>query len=94
MTPQESAAWWQADALIRGERHHAVSPCSDCSLRFAEGMRLVNRCDGHYPGEFGPAPISESRGWRYSTEEERIEARRRSWRDQSRRRSLLRQATA
>ena len=52
MTPQESAAWWQADALIRGERTHAVSPCSDCYLRFAEGMRLVNRCDGHYPGEF------------------------------------------
>ena len=62
MTPQESAAWWQADALIRGERTHAVSPCSDCSLRFAEGMRLVNRCDGHYPGEYVELRVVQVRG--------------------------------
>jgi hypothetical protein len=81
MTPREIEAWWAADRLIRGERTHAVSPCSDCSRLFAEGMRMVNRCDGLYPGEMGPEPV---RVWAYATEADRLEARRRTWRDSSR----------
>lgn len=95
MTIGDADLWWEADALIRGERHHAASPCDDCVRAFAEVKRAEQSCDGHYPGEVGPeVPVSISRAWRYVTEEERIEARRRTWRDQARRRSVLRQASA
>ena len=92
MSIGDADLWWQADALIRGERTHAVSPCDDCCRPFAEMKRAEQSCDGHYPGERGPAPVP-TRPWGYVTEEERLEARRRTWRDSSRRKAL-RQASA
>ena len=91
MTPAEIDAWWRANRTIRNQERTAVSPCQDCSRIFADTMRMVGRCDGRYPGEI-TAPEDEdrrSRAWAYPSEEERLEARRASWRaSQARRRTL------
>ena len=91
MTPAEIDAWWRANRTIRNQERTAVSPCQDCSHIFAETMRMVGRCDGTYPGERGPAPEpTPIHSWAYATEEERIAARRATWRlSNSRRRAAM-----
>jgi hypothetical protein len=86
MTPAEIAVWWRTNRSITAAADRDDSPCRDCSQLFANGMRLVGRCNGSYPGEItAPEPPGRSRAWAYVTEDERIEARRRSWRGSSRR---------
>jgi hypothetical protein len=71
-------------------------PCVDCPIAFAADMRLVGRCNGS-PRIALPAPLLPAgpkrlwiggRGHGYATEAERLEARRRTWRESSRRRRL------
>ena len=52
MTPAEIAAWWRTNRSITSYQDRDDSPCRDCSRAFANGMRLVGRCNGSYPGEF------------------------------------------
>lgn len=75
--------WWEADRRawkIGGKPvNHNVSPCDDCCRAFAESMR-PDHCNGLYPGE-NPEPMSSAlRHHGYGSEEERIAARRATWR--------------
>ena len=58
MTPRDAELWWDADRIVWNmmggagrRRGRQSSPCDDCDCAFAEAMRAVDRCDGHYPGE-------------------------------------------
>ena len=93
MTASEIAAWWAANRLIKSTQYTSESPCHDCSRIFAETMRLVGRCNGRFPGEI-VGPVGElvklrNGYWGYSNPEDRLAARRATWR-----RSVQRQRTA
>ena len=87
MDAEMARLWWEADRTVAqaftrrplGQRRS--SPCDDCNREFAESMRAEGRCDGMYPGEEPePMPNDASRRRGYATEEERVAARRASWR--------------
>ena len=84
MTAEEVRAWWQANRLINSSQQEVKSPCFDCSRSFAEAMRAVGQCNGLYPGEIvGPvgALVKLANGyWGYSNPEDRLAARRATWR--------------
>ena len=93
MTPAEITAWWRTNRSITSAPDRDDSPCRDCSQLFANGMRIVGRCNGSYPGENGPEPEKGKRTtwhptWAYPSEEERVEARRASWRSSQARRRM------
>ena len=97
MTERDAELWWEADGRawkIGGSpKSHVTSPCDDCNRSFAESMRAVNLCNGLYPGE-EPEPMAPSQHWQgYATEEERIAARRASWRRANQVRRALQAAT-
>lgn len=85
MTADEARLW---DAANRYMVHRAASPCDDCPLAFAREMRALGCCDG-VPGPKVGRPsmgavrrrIGGPHANRYPTEEERLAARRRSWRE-------------
>lgn len=88
MTVDEYAGWDAANAVLS---QRAASPCEDCPLAFHVEMLAEGRCNGaptvRTPGR--PAPARDwvpQRGRRYATEEERVAARRESWRRANRRR--------
>ena len=101
MMPRDAELWWEAERtsaqafkrrVLKGPRK--VSPCDDCCREFAETMRAVDRCDGTYPGEAGePMPNDASRRRGYATEEERVAARRATWRRSNATRRALQAAT-
>ena len=70
-----------------------TSPCIDCNRAFAEPMRAENRCDGWYPGENGEPLEPSLRARGYPTEEERVAARRATWRRSNATRRALQAAT-
>jgi hypothetical protein len=89
MTLEEFELWCAANARAGSQR--APSPCSDCPLSFAIEMRAEDRCNGEPGGEPGePTPVKPVQvrppsrfptAQRYATDEDRILARRRTWRD-------------
>ncbi len=83
MTAAEIAAWWRTNRSITSYQDRDDSPCRDCSRAFANGMRMVGRCNGSYPGEITAPEPEPTRAWAYGTEEARIAARRASWRASS-----------
>lgn len=95
MTPRGAELWWAADRVawkIGGRpKAHIVSPCDDCCREFAEAMRSVGLCNGLYPGE-EPELTNLSRS-PYASDEERLAARRATWRRAGRRQRDLRAAT-
>ena len=89
--------WWEAERASRIGGPHSTSvptsPCIDCNRAFAEAMRAEKRCDGTYPGE-EPEHLAPSQYWQgYATPEERIAARRATWRRAGQRRRALQAAT-
>ena len=93
MTPREVELWWEADRRawkIGGKPDLRASPCDDCNREFAQDMRAVGRCNGLYPGE-EPEPMPSSlRHHGYASDEERLAARRASYRRAGRRYRALR----
>lgn len=90
MTADELAAWRAMAVRVRngGER-----PCVDCPAAFAAAMRASGCCNGR-PFRTGRPRLSrdvqlQGRGRKYATEEERIAARRQSWRNASKRRRVV-----
>ena len=97
MDAETDRLWWQAERASRIGGPHSTSvptsPCIDCNRAFAEAMRAEKRCDGTYPGE-EPAHLAPSQYWQgYATPEERIAARRATWRRAGQRRRALQVAT-
>ena len=93
---REAELWWAADRVswkIGGKpKSHVTSPCDDCCQEFAESMR-PDHCNGLYPGE-EPEPMEPSlRARGYPTEEERVAARRATWRRANATRRALQAAT-
>ena len=89
--------WWQAERASRIGGPHSTSvptsPCIDCNRAFAEAMRAEGHCDGWYPGENGE-PLDPRLRWQgYATEEERVAARRATWRRANALRRALQAAT-
>ena len=75
MTPEEWEGWQQANRVAhRNDR--ADRPCRDCSIPFAEAQRSIWRCNG-VPAQAGRVPLL--------TPDERVERRRATRRDSSRR---------
>ena len=97
MSSDEYALWLEgAIRFAQRAACNVVEPCRDCPVEFAREMAAVGRCVGR-PGEggklMGRPRLSQSitmigRGRRpgYATEEERLAARRQSWRESARRR--------
>lgn len=55
MTDDEWRSWQRSnDDCPPGSR--AVSPCSDCTLSFAQAMRAIDRCDGEPRGSARDSP--------------------------------------
>lgn len=80
MTGHEWEAWAEARALtIRGP----MSPCGDCLPQFAHEMKRIGACSG-VPGRRMLPTFARPKV--YATEAERIEARRRTWRESAARR--------
>ena len=97
MDAETDRLWWQAERASRIGGPHSTSvptsPCIDCNRAFAEAMRAEKRCDGTYPGE-EPEHLAPSQYWQgYATPEERIAARRATWRRAGQRRRALQVAT-
>ena len=97
MDAETDRLWWQAERASRIGGPHSTSvptsPCIDCNRAFAEAMRAEKRCDGTYPGE-EPEHLAPSQYWQgYATPEERIAARRATWRRAGQRRRALQAAT-
>ena len=91
--------WWEANRRTQKSLvGDGKSPCEDCCEAWALARRALQFCDGHYPGEqeSTPLPPSRSRVYAtvYATEEERIAARRRTWRDASQARRMAKAAAA
>ena len=97
MDAETDRLWWQAERASRIGGPHAASmptsPCIDCNRAFAEAMRAEGHCDGWYPGENGE-PLDPRLRWQgYATEEERVAARRATWRRANATRRALQAAT-
>ena len=97
MDAETDRLWWQAERASRIGGPHSTSvptsPCIDCNRAFAEAMRAEKRCDGTYPGE-EPEHLAPSQYWQgYAIPEERIAARRATWRRAGQRRRALQAAT-
>ena len=97
MDAETDRLWWEAERASRIGGPHSTSvptsPCIDCNRAFAEAMRAEKRCDGTYPGE-EPEPMEPSlRARGYPTEEQRIAARRATWRRANQLRRALQAAT-
>ena len=100
MTPRDAELWWDAQRTVMAAFTRRTpagprkcSPCDDCDRAFAEAMRAEKRCDGTYPGE-EPEHLAPSQYWQgYATPEERIAARRATWRRAGQRRRALQVAT-
>jgi hypothetical protein len=73
MEPHEAAEWERLN-MILPEKNRAAEPCEDCTIRFAVEMRLAGRCTGWPTVNLGGKPRSPR------SPEERVEARRRTWR--------------
>lgn len=75
MTPEEYALW---TARI----HNVVAkvPCRDCPLWFAAEARAAGKCCRE-PRDVAPPTSRRGPAPTYVTEEERTEARRRTWRE-------------
>ena len=97
MSERDAELWWEAERSSHiGGPHRATmptSPCIDCNRAFAEAMRAEKRCDGWYPGENGEPLEPSLRARGYPTAEERIAARRATWRRSNATRRALQAAT-
>ena len=100
MTPRDAALWWDAQRTVMAAFTRRTpagprkcSPCDDCNRAFAEAMRAEKRCDGWYPGENGEPLEPSLRARGYPTEEERVAARRATWRRSNATRRALQAAT-
>lgn len=84
MTSDELTLWQRSPYLP------AKIPCIDCPLSFAAEMKAAGCCNGR-PSMMGRPRLSDStverhgRGNPYTTEAERIAARRQTWRAYKRR---------
>ena len=96
MSSDEFALW--LDGAIRYAQRAARSvsvPCADCPVAFAREMTAQGRCVG-LPGDTGTPLMGRpwllkpmkliGQGKRYASEEERLAARRQSWRESAKRR--------
>jgi len=54
----ESAAGWERNNRLLPPSNRALSPCEDCTVRFAVEMRLAGRCDGWPEDRFDGRPWS------------------------------------
>ena len=85
MTPQELEEWRRAAA---NPRSPAQAPCVDCPIEFHLAEKAAGRCDRNRQPK-GGAPRRSANTWlggrgkKYATDEERIAARRQSWRESS-----------
>ena len=87
MTDAELERWHEADSIYRRRAGTSVTPCFDCTAAFSDEMRSAGRCNGT-PGLMKRIAV-HPRAYRtepYPTAEERIAARRATWRDSKRRR--------
>jgi len=85
-------ALWREGAVEAGRRmgYTAQRPCTDCPIWFATERRAEGCCNGTPGPRPGPTRRSPDvplmgRGRPYATEEERIAARRKTWRESKRR---------
>lgn len=91
MTDPEYVLWLEMNGRLRDGG--AGSPCADCPRSWAEAMRAISQCDGEPGPAVGRPRESEEPAFflgrtfrRYETEEQRLAARRSSWRSSSARR--------
>jgi len=78
MTTEDAAEWRQHNERLVARNMRALSPCEDCTVRFAVEMRLAGRCDGW------PEDRPDGRPWSRSADERQEMARRR-WRESKQR---------